>query len=66
MADLEAQRTANRAIVTKLIHETSPLFKEEFTDWIRICFRAINMQLLEKMTALETYNQKILDVIKVQ
>ena len=62
---MKARRAANRAVVTRLINEVSPLFKEEFTDHIRIRFNTISTQLAEKMTLLKTYNQGILDSIEV-
>ena len=68
MADLErlkARRAANRAVVTRLINEATPLFKEEFTDRVRVRFNTISTQLAEKMALLETYNQSILDSIEV-
>jgi len=48
-----------------LINEASALFKDEFTDRIRVHFTTISTQLAEKMMLLEKYNQDILDSIEV-
>ena len=66
MERLKAKRRAHQSIVTRLINEAAPMMEGEHTDRIVTRPQTIDVQLEEKVTMLQTFNENLLSLIDVE